>query len=121
MTIPREPNGRPLTLYTLDLNAALDYAHEAIAEGLNVEIKDEDLRDTQTYRSFQDSPTLVKYWSVSVTDGASAMGHRSHSAHQIIQAVEALPPEEYGAVHADDLVEYCRAHYRKISTAPSGK
>ncbi|WP_327721892.1 hypothetical protein OG381_45695 [Streptomyces sp. NBC_00490] len=110
MTIPRERNGRPLTLYTLDLQAALKYAHEALAEGLNVEITDRDLRDTLTYRTFQDSPILTKYWCVSLRDDASAMGHRSASAHQIIEAVEALQPEEYGAIHADDLVEFCKAY-----------
>ncbi|GAA2429513.1 hypothetical protein [Streptomyces macrosporus] len=114
MAIPREPNGRPLTLYTLSLDAALTYAREALSEGLNVEITDRDLRDTKTYRSFQDSPVLVKYWGVAVSDGDSAEGYRSASAHQIIQAVEALAPEEYGAIHADDLVAFCRAHYDKI-------
>ncbi|WP_058044618.1 hypothetical protein [Streptomyces roseifaciens] len=113
MTIPREPSGRPLTLYTLDQDAALAYAHEALSEGLNVEIKDWDLRDTKTYGTFQKSPILVKYWSVSVTDGESAMGYRSSSAHQIIEAVEAVTPEEYGAIHAEDLVAFCRDHYNK--------
>ncbi|GAA0323144.1 hypothetical protein GCM10010302_72860 [Streptomyces polychromogenes] len=113
MAIPREPNGRPLTLYTLDLEAALEYAREALSEGLNVEITDRDLRDTQTCRSFQESPVLVKYWGVSLSDDASARGLRSASAHQIIDAVEKLRPEEYGAIHADDLVEFCKAHYRK--------
>ncbi|MEW2134054.1 hypothetical protein [Streptomyces sp. NPDC005435] len=110
MTIPRECNGRPLTLYILDLQTALEYAHESLAEGLNVEITDRDLRDTLTYCTFQDSPVLTKYWCVSLKDGASTMGHRSASAHQIIEAVEALRPEEYGAIHADDLVEFCRAY-----------
>ncbi|MFD4135692.1 hypothetical protein [Streptomyces goshikiensis] len=113
MAIPREPNGRPLTLYTLDLEAALEYAHEALSEGLNVEITDRDLRDTETYRSFQESPVLVKYWCVSLSDDASARGLRSASAHQIIEAVEKLRPEEYGAIHAEDLVEFCKAHYLK--------
>ncbi|MGW5970004.1 hypothetical protein [Streptomyces sp. NPDC055186] len=115
MAIPREPNGRPLTLYTLSLDAALTYAREALAEGLNVEIQDRDLRDTKTYRTFQESPILVKYWGVAVSDGDSARGLRSASAHQILDAVEILTPEEYGAIHADDLVEFCRAHYNKAA------
>ncbi|MFF3259079.1 hypothetical protein ACFYWO_07860 [Streptomyces sp. NPDC002932] len=117
MAIPREPNGRPLTLYTLDLEAALEYAREALSEGLNVEITDRDLRDTQTYRSFQESPVLVKYWGVSLSDDASARGLRSTSAHQIIDAVEMLRPEDYGAIHADDLVEFCKAHYLKTGVS----
>ncbi len=76
-----------------------------------MEITDRDLRDTATYRSFQESPVLVKYWSVSLRDDASARGLRSAAAHQVIKAVETLRPEEYGAIHADDLVEFCKAHY----------
>ncbi|MFF0745646.1 hypothetical protein ACFYVL_35165 [Streptomyces sp. NPDC004111] len=116
MTIPREANGRPLTFYTLDLEAALAYARDALSEGLNVKVLDQDLRDTKTYRSFQESPILVKYWAVEVSEHDSARGYRSHSAHQIIDAVEALKPEEYGAIHADDLVTFCRVHYDKASS-----
>ncbi|MET9860631.1 hypothetical protein ABZY93_15165 [Streptomyces smyrnaeus] len=111
MPIPRASDGQPLSLYTLDIDAALDYARKALAEGLNVEITDRDLRDTKTHRSFQSSPILVKYWGVRVTEGASAMGYRSASAHQIIAAVEGSTPGEYGAIHADDLVRFCRDHY----------
>lgn len=124
MAIPREPNGRPLTLYTLSLDSALTYAREALSEGLNVEIKDRDLRDTKTYRSYQDSPILVKYWGVAVSDGDSAKGYRSASAEQIIEAVDALTPQEYGAIHADDLVTFCRTYYAKIDSAqgePAGE
>ncbi|WP_433101185.1 hypothetical protein [Streptomyces sp. CA-250714] len=106
-----------MAFYTLDVDAALDYARKALAEGLNVEITDRDLRDTRTHRSFQRSPILVKYWGVTVTEGASVMGYRSASAHQIIEAVETTAPEEYGAVHADDLVEYCRKYYKEIDEA----
>ncbi|NJQ08152.1 hypothetical protein [Streptomyces lonarensis] len=111
MAIPREPNGRPLTMYTMSLNAALDYAKKALAEGLNVEIKDMDLRDTVTYRTFQESPVLGKYWAVGVTTDDSAMGYRSKSAHQILEAVDRTTPEEYGAIHTDDLVAVCRGVY----------
>ncbi|MFI8850324.1 hypothetical protein [Streptomyces sp. 891-h] len=120
MSIPRQSNGRPLTFYSLDLDAAVAYARKALAEGLNVEITDRDLRDTKTYRSFQRSPVLVKYWGVTVTEGTSAMGYRSASAHQIIEAVESSSPLEYGAIHADDLVEFCRDYYKSAEevTAP---
>ncbi|WP_416876401.1 hypothetical protein [Kitasatospora sp. SC0581] len=111
MAIPREPNGRPLTLYTISLDAALDYAKEALAEGLNVEIKDMDLRDTVTYRTFQESPVLAKYWQVNVTTDDSARGLRSHSAHHVLQAVDEMTPKQYGAIHAEDLVEVCRGVY----------
>ncbi|MFE9049864.1 hypothetical protein [Streptomyces rubiginosohelvolus] len=104
MTIPREPNGRPLTLYTMDLNAAIAYAQEALAEGLNVAIKDCDLRDTKRYQSFQESPVFAKYWQVQVTTGDSARGYRSASAHQILEAVKVCTPEQYGAIHDDDLI-----------------
>ncbi|GAA3375674.1 hypothetical protein GCM10020367_44390 [Streptomyces sannanensis] len=114
MAIPREPNGRPLTFYSLSLDAAVSYAREALTEGLNVAIKDWDLRDTITYSSFQESQTLVKYWAVEISDKDSAMGYRSTSAHHVIQAVEQMSPEEYGALHAEDLVAFCREYYSKI-------
>ncbi|AUG78650.1 hypothetical protein CFP65_3872 [Kitasatospora sp. MMS16-BH015] len=116
MAIPREPNGRPLTLYTMSLDKALDYAREALAEGLNVEIKDMDLRDTLTYRTFQESPILAKYWAVAVTTDDSANGYRSKSAHQVLQAVDMVTPEQYGAIHAEDLVAVCRSVYSTGST-----
>jgi hypothetical protein len=111
MVILRERSGRPLTLYTMDLNAAIEYAKEALGEGLNVEIKDMDLRDTKIYSTFQESPVLAKYWQVSLSTDDSARGLRSHSAHQILQAVDVMSPTEYGAIHAEDLVKFCRSVY----------
>ncbi|MFI8179242.1 hypothetical protein ACIF70_01785 [Actinacidiphila glaucinigra] len=119
MAIPREPNGRPLTFYSLSLDAAIAYAHEALSEGLNVVIKDRDLRDTITYRNFQESPTLAKYWAVEISERDSEMGYRSTSAHHVIQAVEQTSPEEYGALHSEDLVAFCREHYSKIEKQSS--
>ncbi|MFG2573251.1 hypothetical protein [Streptomyces sp. NPDC048481] len=119
MAIPREPNGRPLTFYSLSLDAAIDYGRQALAEGLNVAIKDWDLRDSITYRSFQESPTLVKYWAVEISENDSAMGYRSTSAHHVIEAVEQMSPEEYGALHAEDLVAFCRDYYSKLGTHSS--
>lgn len=95
----------------MDLQAAISYAENALTEGLNVAIKDMDLRDTETYGTFQASPVLAKYWAVEVSTDDSAKGHRSTSAHNIIQAVEKLSPEEYGAIHTDDLVAECRRVY----------
>jgi hypothetical protein len=111
MAIPRERSGRPLTLYTMDLNAAIEYAKKALGEGLNGAIKDMDLRDTKTYSTFQESPVLAKYWQVSLSTDESARGARSHSAHQILQAIDAMSPTDYGAIHAEDLVEFCRSVY----------
>lgn len=71
-------------------------------------------RNSGRPRTFQDSPTLVKYGQVSVTDGDSAKGYRSASAHQIIDAVTILAPEEYGAIHAEDLVKFCREYYNRL-------
>ncbi|MBD0743871.1 hypothetical protein [Streptomyces sp. CBMA152] len=119
MATPREPNGRPLTFYSLSLDAAIEYARAALAEGLNVVIKDWDLRDTITYSSFQESPTLVKYWAVEISEMDSAMGYRSTSAHHVIQAVDHTTPEEYGALHAEDLVTFCRDYYSKLGKQPS--
>ncbi|MEU2791072.1 hypothetical protein [Streptomyces sp. NPDC007100] len=119
MAIPREPNGRPLTFYSLSLDAAIGYAREALAEGLNVVIKDWDLRDTITYSSFQESPTLVKYWAVEISEKDSAMGYRSTSAHHVVQAVDQATPEEYGALHAEDLVTFCRDYYSKLGKKSS--
>ncbi|MGR3936869.1 hypothetical protein [Streptomyces sp. BRA346] len=56
----------------------------------------------------------MKYGQVSVTDGDSAKGYRSASAHQIIDAVTILAPEEYGAIHAEDLVKFCREYYNRL-------